>query len=195
MRGIDTHSRTLYYTDMSLKKIKPILEIVGIFAITSLLVSALFLFFYFNWIAPRGSSPLSTPPSKVLPKDTQFATYDARVNDFLNTLRKGEIETAYKGTSPVFQKKTSLENFKKLVTTLQSSHSIPTSSCSVTEYSEPFSSTIEGLPDVYMIVQTKCEVREGGEIRGFNVEFIDDNGKPKISYINPYTIPVIHKKE
>ena len=77
---------------------------------------------------------------------------------------------------------------------LQSSQSIPSSPCTLTEYSEPFSGSIEGLTDTYMIVQTKCEATENNEIKGFDVEFIDDEGKSKISYINPYKIPVIHKK-
>ena len=61
----------------------------------------------------------------------------------------------------------------------------PSSACTLTEYSEPFSDPIEGLTDTYMIVQTKCEVVENNEIKGFNVEFIDDEGKSKISFINP----------
>ena len=45
-----------------------------------------------------------------------------------------------------------------------------------------------------MIVQTKCETTENNEIKGFNVEFIEDEGKSKISFINPYKNLVVHKK-
>ena len=46
-----------------------------------------------------------------------------------------------------------------------------------------------------MIIQAKCESTEAKEIKGFNIEFIDDEGKSKISYINVYKTPVTHKKE
>ncbi|MCX6793591.1 MAG: hypothetical protein NTY06_00615 [Candidatus Gottesmanbacteria bacterium] len=179
---------------MSLKEIKPILQIIGISVITSILFSALFFFLYFHTIAPSRKQD-TTGSSKTLPKNTQFAKYEVIINDFLTTIRKGEIETAYKGTSPVFQKLTSLDDFKKLMNGYQSAHNIPSSSCSLTEYSDPFSSTINDLPNAYMIVQTKCETTENNEIKGFSIEFIDDGGKSKISYINAYKNPVIHKKE
>lgn len=178
---------------MSLKKIQPVLQTVGVSAIMSLLVSVLFLFLYFH---PQ-ASPFkqdTTGSTKTAAKDAQFTKYETIINNFLDTVRKGQIEATYKGTSPVFQKLTSLDDFKKLIAGYQAAHAIPSSSCSLTEYSEPFSSSIQTLPDTYMIVETKCEVTEGGQIKGFNVEFIDDKGTPKISYINVYQTPVTHKK-
>jgi ethanolamine ammonia-lyase large subunit len=169
---------------MALKKITPILLTIGISVITSLLVSGIGIFIYFRTIVPKQTGSL----------DTQFTKYETIVNGFLDSLRKGEIEAAYKGTSPVFQKKTTLDDFKKLVAGYTSAQNIPAASCSLTEYSEPISSTIDGLPDTYMIVQAKCEATESNEIKGIQVEFIDDKGTPKISYINVYKTSVVHKK-
>jgi hypothetical protein len=138
--------------------------------------------------------PTPLVSSKISPKDPQFAAYEVIINNFLEMIRKGQVETAYKETSPTFQKKSTLDDFKKLINSYQSGHSIPTSPCSLTEYSEPFSGTITGLTDTYMIVQTKCEVTENKQTTGFNVEFIQDAGKWKISFINAYSAPVIHKK-
>lgn len=171
---------------MSFKKIKPVLTIVIISAITSSICWALFVFCF-------PASPVT--PQKKSSQDAKFTTYENIINIFLGDLRKGQVEAAYKGTSPVFQKMTTLENFKKLSDTFQSNQNIPTTPCALTEYSEPFSGSITGLPDTYNIVQTKCESVEENEIKGFTVEFIDDEGKPKISYINTYKGPVVHKKE
>ena len=137
----------------------------------------------------------SPGPEKVPSKDPQFAKYEEIINDFLDTIRKGQIEAAYKKTSPSFQKISSIDDFNKLITGYQTSQGIPSSPCSLTEYSEPFPGTIKDLPDKYMIIQAKCEVMEGKEIKGFNIEFIDDEGISKISYINVYKTPIIHKKE
>ena len=161
---------------------------MGISIATSLLFSTLFFFLYFYRIIPILKIDTTTPT------DTHFALYEAIINELLDGIQKGEIEAAYNKTSPVFQKKTSLDNFKKMTDELQSSQSIPSSPCTLTEYSEPFSGSIEGLTDTYMIVQTKCEVTENNEIKGFNVEFIEDEGKSKISFINPYKNLVVHKK-
>ena len=173
---------------MSVKGIHPILQTIGISAVTSFLCSIVALVLYFQIIASPGSS-------KVLPKDPQFAKYEEIINDFLDTIRKGQIEAAYKKTSPSFQKISSIDDFNKLITGYQTSQGIPSSPCSLTEYSEPFPGTIKDLPDKYMIIQAKCEVMEGKEIKGFNIEFIDDEGISKISYINVYKTPVTHKKE
>jgi len=179
---------------MSSKKIKPILQIIGSSALTSLFCTALFLFAYLHIAQNNIFSLSSSKSSKTISKDTKFATYEAVINNFFNTLRKGNIENAYKSTSPVFQEKTSLDDFQKLVTAYQSTQAIPASSCSLTQYSDPFSSSINGLSNTYMIVQTKCEAEEKGEIKGFDVEFIEDAGIPKISYINAYTSQVVHTK-
>lgn len=173
---------------MSLKKSDPIFKTVGISIASSLLFSTLFFFLYFYRIIPILKIDTTTT------LDTHFAQYETIINELLTGIQKGEIEAAYNKTSPVFQKKTTLENFKKMMNELQSSQSIPSSPCTLTEYSEPFSATIEGLTDRYMIVQTKCETTENKEIKGFNVEFIEDEGKSKISFINPYKNLVVHKK-
>jgi len=164
------------------------LQTIGISAVTSLLCTAIVFFFYFSILAPQG-------PSKTPPKDPLFAKYETIVNDFLDMVRKGQIEAAYKETSPSFQKISTLDNFKKLINGYQSAQNIPSSPCSLKEYSEPFSGSINDLPDKYMIVQTKCEATENKEIKGFFIEFIEDEGKSKISYINVYKAPVTHKKE
>ena len=173
---------------MSLKKSDPIFKTVGISIATSILFSTLFFFLYFYTILPIFKENTTSPA------DIRFTQYEAIINELLTGIQKGEIEAAYNKTSPIFQKKTTLENFKKMTDELQSSQSIPSSACTLTEYSEPFSGSIEGLTDTYMIVQTKCEVVENNEIKGFNVEFIDDEGKSKISFINPYKNLVVHKK-
>lgn len=164
------------------------LQTIGISAVTSFLCSIVVLFLYFRTVASPGLA-------KALPKDPQFAKYEEIINDFLDTIRKGQIEAAYKKTSPSFQKISTIDDFNKLITGYQTSQSIPSSSCFLTEYSEPFPGTIKDLPDKYMIIQAKCEVTEGKEIKGFNIEFIDEEGTSKISYINVYKTPVIHKKD
>lgn len=174
---------------MSLKKTHPILQTVGVSVASSLVFSTLFFFLYFYTILPN----LKENTASSL--DIHFTRYETIINELLSRIQKGEIEAAYKETSPVFQKKTTLENFQKMAEELQLSQSIPSSSCSVTEYSEPFSGSIEGLTDRYMIVQTKCEATEKNEIKGFNVEFIEDEGISKISFINPYKNLIIHKKD
>lgn len=171
---------------MSFKRIHPILQTIGISAVTSFLCSIVALLLYFRIVAAPGSA--NTPA-----KDPQFAIYEEIINDFLDTIRKGQIEAAYKKTSPSFQKISSLDDFNKLITGYQTSQSIPSSSCFLTEYSEPFSGSINGLSDKYMIVQAKCETTEGKEIKGFNIEFIEGEGISKISYINVYKTPVTHK--
>src|SRR3990167_6568579 len=173
---------------MSLKKINPILQTIVISAVTSFLCSIGALLLYFRLFAPSGSA-------KALPKDPQFAKYEEIINDFMDTIRKGQIEAAYKQTAPSFQKISSIDDFNKLITGYQTAQSIPSSPCFLTEYCEPFPGTIKDLPDKYMIIQAKCEVTEAKEIKGFNIEFIDDEGKLKISYINVYKTPIIHKKE
>ncbi|MEK9143197.1 MAG: hypothetical protein AAB481_01020 [Patescibacteria group bacterium] len=163
------------------------LQTIGISAVTSFLCSIVALLLYFRIFAPPG-------PANAPAKDPQFAKYEEIINDFLDTIRNGQIEAAYKETSPSFQKISTLENFKKLIIGYQSTENIPSSPCSLTEYSEPFPGTIKDLPDKYMIVQAKCEATENKGIKGFNIEFIDDEGKSKISYINVYKAPVTHKK-
>lgn len=171
---------------MTFNKIHPILQTIGISAVTSFLCSAIFLFLYFRLVASPG-------PAKDPAKDPQFAKYEEIVNDFLELVRKGQIEAAYKETSPSFQKISTLENFKKLMTDYQSAKSIPSSPCKITEYTEPFSGSINDLPDKYIIIQAKCEATEDKEIKGFNIEFIEGEGTSRISYINVYKTPVTHK--
>lgn len=178
---------------MSLRKINPVLQTVVISSITSILVTGIFFILYFYKISPSVKVD-SAITSKTLPKDTQFTKYETIINEFLDTIRKGQIEAAYKSTSAVFQKKTTIDDFKKLAEAFKLSNSLPSSGCSLTEYSEPVSSSIEGLPDNFMIVQTKCEAAENGQIKGFNVELIEDKGQPKISFIKPYILPITHKK-
>lgn len=162
------------------------LQTIGISAVTSFLCSIVALLLYFRIVAAPGSA-------KALPKDPQFAKYEEIINDFLDTIRKGQTEAAYKKTSPSFQKISTIDDFNTLITGYQTAQSIPSSSCFLTEYSEPFPGTIKDLPDKYMIIQAKCEVTEANEIKGFNIEFIDDEGISKISYINVYKTPIIHK--
>lgn len=171
---------------MSSKKIHAILQTIGISAVTSFVCSIVALLLYFQIIAAPG-------PAKAPVKDPQFAKYEEIINDFLDTIRKGQIEAAYKKTSPSFQKISTIDDFNKLITGYQTAQNIPSSSCFLTEYSEPFPGTIKDLPDNYMIIQAKCEVTEGKEIKGFNIEFIDEEGTSKISYINAYKTPVTHK--
>lgn len=174
---------------MSLKKNDPIFKAIGVSIATSILFSTLFFFLYFYAILPN----LKENTASSL--DIHFTQYETIINELLGRIQKGEIEAAYKETSQVFQKKTSLENFKKMADELLSSQSIPSSPCTLTEYSEPFSGSIEGLTDTYMIIQTKCEATENNWVKGFNVELIDDEGTSKISFINPYKNLIIHKKD
>lgn len=177
---------------MAFKKSPSTLQIIGVSAITSVVVSALFLFIYQRFgsivFAP------STAKAPISSQDPNFTKYETLINNFLDKIRKGKIEEAYKDTSPSFQKLTTLEDFKKLMTGYQTAKAIPTSTCSLIQYSEPFSSSIKGLNDQYLITTTKCEAIENNQTKGFDVEFIDDAGKTKISYINAYSAPVFHKR-
>lgn len=136
----------------------------------------------------------SAKGSAKAPKDANFTKYEAVINGFLDTIRKGQIEAAYKETSTTFQKLTTLDDFKTLIAGYQSVQNIPTSACTLTQYSDPYTTTIKGLPDVYTVVQAKCETTENGKIKGFYVEFMNDKGTPRISYLSAYNNPVIHNK-
>lgn len=179
---------------MPVKTVKPIFQTIVISAVTSILVTALSIFIFFWVIAPKLNTDSKSAPVKIASSDPKFSAYETIINNFLAAIRKEDADTAYKSTSPVFQKLTTLEDFKKLLTQWQTLHSIPASACTLTEYSDPFTTTITGLTNEYVIVETKCEVTEKGEIKGFNVEFIDDKGTPKISFINAYRTPVTHKR-
>ncbi len=172
---------------VSYKGIQPILQTISISAATSILCSIVIVFLSFRIVTSPG-------PEKVPSKDPQFAKYEEIINDFFDTIRKGHIEAAYKKTSPSFQKISTLDNFQKLMDSYQSANNIPVTPCFLTEYSEPFSTSISDLPDTYMVVQAKCETTEGKKINGFNIEFIDDGGTSKISYINISKTPIIHKQ-
>lgn len=182
---------------------KHILFTIALTALTSGLISLMVNIYY-----PRAKSPgviketqsvisairSASPGASLSSDDGHFAEYETIINTFLDTIRKGNIEAAYTSTSPIFQKLTSLDSFRKLAADFTSNQNIPSIPCTLTEYSEPFSSTIKGLTETFMITQTKCEANEGGDMKGFNVEFIKDQGTSKISYINVYKGAVVHKR-
>ena len=163
---------------MSSEKSMNIFLGIGIAAVTSILCAGAVLYFY---NARANSFP-----------DSHYKKYGNIINSFFSTIRQGNVEAAYKSTSPVFQMLTSLDSFKNLITDYEVTQSIPASPCVVTQYSDPFPSTIASLSGTFNITQTKCEVAENHMTKGFDVEFVDDHGTPKISYINAYSSPVMH---
>lgn len=178
---------------MAAKTIHPVIPTILISAVTSILVTALGLCIYFR--TPALQKMISGPgPAKTPSSDANFAKYEGIINNFLDVVRKGDLEKAYKETSPSFQKLTSFEDFKKLIAVYKEGRNIPDSACTVTEYGEPFTTTIAGLSDSYTIIQTKCEAQSRDGIKGFVVELIDDGSTLKVSFINAYNGPVIHKK-
>lgn len=177
---------------MATKLNHSILQTTVVAVITSFICSAAFVFLYFHATSLPGLKRSSTP-IKAAVVDPNFAKYQTIINNFFVTVRKGQIQAAYTSTSPVFQKLTSLDQFQTLIAGYQSVNDIPTSPCTVSQYSDPVSSSIKGLPDTYMIAQTQCIVTNKGDIKGFDIEFIDDKGTPKISYINVFESAVTHK--
>lgn len=155
-------------------------------ALTSIVCATAVIFFYTN-------RPMHATTAKRV-ADVHYAAYGKIINTFLTSVRQGNIQAAYAGTSPVFQKLTTQNDFQKLVSGYQLAGSIPAGPCTVTAYSDPFSSSISGVTGAFSIVQTKCEATESGITKGFDMEFISDNGTPKISYINAYSSPVMHTK-
>jgi hypothetical protein len=198
---IDTVIHVLYDTYRSLVIIKQTLLTIVLSILTSIFSCVLFLFVYFRYIVPSAKIEASVPllaatqtPKNPVP-DSKFATYETAINEFFDSVRKGDIPVAYKSTSSVFQKKTTIDDFKKLITDYQTKKSIASSACRVTEYTDPLPSTIAGLADVYQIISTKCEAVEDGKVKGFTLELIEEERKPKISYIRDYTSPVLHKRD